>query len=230
MLKQAMQLDEDLADFERQLALSSIIAQQKLDSRFAELRERLERFNQDLEALRLRGKFIGNDTNKKAGDDLQECDQYRNILITRFRKITNAYKAHVKKQDAEQRRQLMGDQRESKVSSSASAVNNNDRTQSTVQRSVNDALKRASQLMSAEIERSAESLKSLESSSKLLNDTGNVYGEELQHALGKTDEALTKLAQREFTDKVLIILAVSVFMAVVAYIVKERLLSSSSRV
>ncbi|KAI3644530.1 hypothetical protein MP228_010694 [Amoeboaphelidium protococcarum] len=230
MLKQAIQLDEDLADFERQLALSSIIAQQKLDSRFTELRQRLERFNQDLEALRLRGKFIGNDTNNKAADDLQECDQYRNILITRFRKITNAYKAYVKKQDAEQRRQLLGDQRESKVSSSASAVNNIDRTQSTVQRSVNDALKRASQLMSAEIERSAESLKSLESSSKLLNDTANVYGEELKHALGKTDEALTKLAQREFTDKVLIILAVSVFMAVVAYIVKERLLSSSSRV
>ncbi|KAI3635789.1 hypothetical protein MIR68_006427 [Amoeboaphelidium protococcarum] len=227
MLKQAMQLDEDLANFERQLALSSIIAQQKLDSRFTELRERLERFNQDLEALRLRGKFIGSDTNIKAGDDMQECDQYRNILITRFRKITNAYKAHVKKQDAEQRRQLLGDQRESKVSSAAAA--NNDRNQSTVQRSVNDALKRASQLMSAEIERSAESLKSLESSSKLLNDTGNVYGEELQHALGKTDEALTKLAQREFTDKVLIILAVSVFMAVVAYIVKERLSSSSSR-
>lgn len=45
----------------------------------------------------------------------------------------------------------------------------------------------------------------------------------MTRTLKKADTALTRLSQREITDKILISLAITAFLSVVLYILKERL-------
>ena len=63
-------------------------------------------------------------------------------------------------------------------------------------------------------------------SSEVLRTIRDEYGgaEGASGALHQADRAMTKLFQRDFTDRLLLLLSVLVFTAVVLFILKERVL------
>lgn len=56
-----------------------------------------------------------------------------------------------------------------------------------------------------------------------MEKTNSLYQNDMTRTLKKADTALTRLSQREITDKILISLAITAFLSVVLYILKERL-------
>ncbi|CAG8534860.1 4936_t:CDS:2 [Ambispora gerdemannii] len=88
---------------------------------------------------------------------------------------------------------------------------------------VTKTLQRTVQLMQQEIERSAYSAKSLEDSSRILKSTYNEFRGFTAVVRG-SKQLITKLEQSDWTDRLLILFGLFVFILVVLYILKRRVL------
>ncbi|CAG8743037.1 948_t:CDS:2, partial [Gigaspora rosea] len=86
---------------------------------------------------------------------------------------------------------------------------------------VTDALRRTTQLMQQEIERSAYSAKILDESSRALKSTYSEY-RGFSSVLRGSKQLITKLEQIDWTDRLLILFGLFVFVLVVLYILKKR--------
>ncbi|CAG8686064.1 9961_t:CDS:2 [Racocetra persica] len=86
---------------------------------------------------------------------------------------------------------------------------------------VTDALRRTTQLMQQEIERSAYSAKILDESSRALKSTYSEY-RGFSSVLRGSKQLITKLEQIDWTDRLLILFGLLVFVLVVFYILKKR--------
>ncbi|CAG8604488.1 6924_t:CDS:2, partial [Racocetra fulgida] len=86
---------------------------------------------------------------------------------------------------------------------------------------VTDALRRTTQLMQQEIERSAYSAKILDESSRALKSTYSEY-RGFSSVLRGSKQLITKLEQIDWTDRLLILFGLLVFVLVVLYILKKR--------
>jgi protein transport protein SEC20 len=78
------------------------------------------------------------------------------------------------------------------------------------------------QMMNLEVERSANSVRHLDESSKLLSSTHQEY-EQLQSWLTISKSLLSKLKQRDVIDRILFTFAFLVYFLVVIYVVKKRI-------
>ncbi|CAG8537989.1 7892_t:CDS:2 [Ambispora leptoticha] len=88
---------------------------------------------------------------------------------------------------------------------------------------VTKTLQRTVQLMQQEIERSAYSAKSLEDSSRTLKSTYNEF-RGFSAVVRGSKQLITKLEQSDWTDRLLILFGLFVFILVVLYILKRRVL------
>ncbi|CAG8531334.1 12885_t:CDS:2 [Cetraspora pellucida] len=86
---------------------------------------------------------------------------------------------------------------------------------------VTDALRRTTQLMQQEIERSAYSAKVLDESSRALKSTYSEY-RGFSSVLRGSKQLITKLEQIDWTDRLLILFGLLVFVLVVLYVLKKR--------
>ncbi|RGB26689.1 Sec20-domain-containing protein [Rhizophagus diaphanus] len=86
---------------------------------------------------------------------------------------------------------------------------------------VTESLRRTTQLMEQEIERSAYSAKILDESSRTLKTTFNEY-RGFSSVVRSSKQLITKLEQSDWTDRLLILFGLFVFLLVVVYILKKR--------
>ncbi|CAG8496559.1 12044_t:CDS:2 [Funneliformis mosseae] len=86
---------------------------------------------------------------------------------------------------------------------------------------VTESLRRTTQLMQQEIERSAYSAKVLDESSRTLKTTFNEY-RGFSSVVRSSKQLITKLEQSDWTDRLLILFGLFVFILVVVYILKKR--------
>ncbi|RIA94825.1 Sec20-domain-containing protein [Glomus cerebriforme] len=86
---------------------------------------------------------------------------------------------------------------------------------------VTESLRRTAQLMEQEIERSAYSAKILDESSRTLKTTFNEY-RGFSSVVRSSKQLITKLEQSDWTDRLLILFGLFVFLLVVLYILKKR--------
>ncbi|CAG8559613.1 7407_t:CDS:2 [Acaulospora morrowiae] len=87
---------------------------------------------------------------------------------------------------------------------------------------VTESLRRTTQLMQQEIERSAYSAKLLDESSRTLKSTYNEY-RGFNSVIRGSKQLITKLEQIDWTDRLLILFGLFVFALVVFYILKKRI-------
>ncbi|CAG8454965.1 3849_t:CDS:2 [Acaulospora colombiana] len=86
---------------------------------------------------------------------------------------------------------------------------------------VTESLRRTTQLMQQEIERSVYSAKVLDESSKALKSTYNEY-RGFTSVIRGSKQLITKLERIDWTDRLLILFGLFVFILVVFYILKKR--------
>ncbi|KAJ3041438.1 hypothetical protein HDV00_009418 [Rhizophlyctis rosea] len=85
-----------------------------------------------------------------------------------------------------------------------------------------DSLRQAVQMMSAEVERSAQTAKSIEDSTTILRQTNTEY-RNFQSILGTSKRLVTRLKQRDWTDRLLLVFGVLVFLMSVVHVVRGRI-------
>ncbi|XP_059846147.1 vesicle transport protein SEC20 [Hypanus sabinus] len=88
--------------------------------------------------------------------------------------------------------------------------------------SITESLMTISRMMSQQVQQSEESVQTLATSSRTVQDTN----EEFKNMTGTIQlgrKLITKYNRRELTDKLLIFLALALFLATVVYILKKRL-------
>ena len=89
-------------------------------------------------------------------------------------------------------------------------------------RKVTDSLRRTRELMSSELNRFDTTLRDLDEQGKSLKTTEDQHKGGIDGSLGAGKRKITRLQQREQTDRVLIGLAFAFFVLVVLYIIKKR--------
>merc|ERR1719410_2094241 len=87
---------------------------------------------------------------------------------------------------------------------------------------VTNSLMAISRQLADTVERSKQTVTSLEGTSKTVEELGEEY-RMMGGVIGQSRKLITKYARREFTDKVLIAFALAFFFAVVLYILRKRL-------
>jgi len=116
-------------------------------------------------------------------------------------------------------------------SSSSEGGNNNVRNRRDKEQMVTDysnvtsSLLAISRQLADTVERSKQTVTSLEGTSKTIDELGEEY-KMMGGVIGQSRKLITKYARREFTDKILIAFALAFFFAVVLYILRKRLFPS----
>ena len=87
---------------------------------------------------------------------------------------------------------------------------------------ITDSLISLSQKMAAEVARGQETMGTLVDSSKQVSETHEEFKNMSGH-IQISKKLLTKFGRREFTDKLLIVLALIFFFCTVLYIIKKRI-------
>jgi len=87
---------------------------------------------------------------------------------------------------------------------------------------VTNSLTAISRQLADTVERSKQTVTSLEGTSKTVDELGDEY-RMMGGVIGQSRKLITKYARREFTDKILIAFALAFFFAVVLYILRKRL-------
>jgi protein transport protein SEC20 len=88
---------------------------------------------------------------------------------------------------------------------------------------ITQSLERTRLLLAQEVERSTNSVRLIAETSQGIKQTHDEYQIGMRTGLNQGRQILTKLFQRDLTDRVLIFLALMVFLSVVCFILKERL-------
>ncbi|CAG0887460.1 unnamed protein product [Cyprideis torosa] len=98
------------------------------------------------------------------------------------------------------------------------------RTEGAVNKSrrITEHLTQMTRSMAEQVEKSHLTVQTLVSTSQVVEDTQEEFKSQGQ-AISQASKLLTKYGRREFTDKVLIFMAVGFFLAVVLYVVQKRL-------
>ncbi|XP_014670378.1 PREDICTED: vesicle transport protein SEC20-like [Priapulus caudatus] len=91
-------------------------------------------------------------------------------------------------------------------------------------RNITDNLQRISRMMATEVNQSDESIKALVTSSSVVSETYEEFKNQ-SGDLHTSKNILTKYGRRELTDKLLICLAVILFIVTVLYILRKRVFS-----
>jgi len=86
---------------------------------------------------------------------------------------------------------------------------------------VTRSLQAISRQLADTVDRSRQTVESLEESSHVVGDTGTEY-RSMGGVIGQSKKLITKYGRREFTDKVLYVFALAFFFAVVLYILRKR--------
>ncbi|KAI9595182.1 Sec20-domain-containing protein [Syncephalis fuscata] len=148
-------------------------------------------------------------------------DAHRKQLQTALRKATLEGKRKADAHARFEREALLGS------SGANNGLSNNRRVQSTekammrASSEVTESLRRTTQLMQAEVEKSSLNATTLEDSSRLLRAAHGEY-RGLDTVLRTSRQVLTRLERGDWTDRLLILFGLFVFLLVVLYVVRRR--------
>jgi len=143
-------------------------------------------------------------------DQLMACQrQFRSANTTQINQLEKMSKKELLI-GSELRQRQIGGSKEALISQHSNITSN---------------LKNISQQLAATVERSSLTVNNLEGSSKTLQEVDEEH-RGLSGVIGQSKKLITKYMRREFTDKVLIIFALSFFFAVVFYILRKRVFPS----
>ncbi|ORX95899.1 Sec20-domain-containing protein, partial [Basidiobolus meristosporus CBS 931.73] len=216
------QLDKSELEIERLLTKltnsTSVFENQQLSQ---EIRDKFRLFSKAIESIKL----ISDEQDKEEDrrsllNKLERHEEHHKQLQVAIRKTILAAKQNIEKQTRLEREYLLKDAHKA-IELRKRNMRNNDGMLRTAS-DITDSLRRTTQLMSQEIERSAYSAKVLDDSSKMLRSTHNEY-RGFHSVMRASKQLITKLEQSDWTDRFLILFGLLVFMLVVLYILKKRL-------
>ncbi|KAJ1504014.1 Protein transport protein sec20 [Coelomomyces lativittatus] len=161
---------------------------------------------------------------------LSQNQQLKLIYEASFRNYVTEYRKQAQKQSFVLRQNLMKRETETRfrgASSSLSSVaskNPQDDRALHVAATATDTLKRMTQVMATELEKSMQNMMTLNAQTKMVKQTHSEYST-MTHLLMGAKQRLSQLEQRERTDKILMYFGCLVFLCVVLYILKKRVFS-----
>ncbi|KAK9762740.1 Vesicle transport protein S20 [Basidiobolus ranarum] len=216
------QLDKSELEIERLLTKlnnsNSVFENQQLSQ---EIRDKFRLFGKAIERIRL----ISDEQDKEEErrnmlSKLERHEEHQKQLQVAIRKTILTAKQNIERQTRLEREYLLKDAHKASELRQRNMRNNDGVLRTATD--VTDSLRRTTQLMSQEIERSAYSAKVLDDSSKMLRSTHNEY-RGFNSVMRASKQLITKLEQSDWTDRLLILFGLLVFMLVVLYILKKRL-------
>ncbi|KNE63080.1 hypothetical protein AMAG_08246, partial [Allomyces macrogynus ATCC 38327] len=223
--------------------LNTAIQRRELDSdkawaaRSADVRAQLQEWQTDLNDARdIFGDFPASERAQWMGK-VDQSQQLKGIHEASLRKMAAQVKEQLKERLVDHRKHLFAMSTPANVtaglrnrgagkdlagskSSLDSGASNDERVLHTAEEATK-SLKRMTQMMAAELEKSAANMTAFDIQTRLLKSTQKEYST-LTAVLRGSKQLITKLEQRDRTDKIIMAFACLVFLSVVLYILKKR--------
>ncbi|KDQ31948.1 hypothetical protein PLEOSDRAFT_1100467 [Pleurotus ostreatus PC15] len=228
LIESTQRRQKDIADFQiprLRTCNGPLALQQRL---FAELREDIDLYARELQSLEL---LVADQRSEKARRELQATvSDYQEILARLRRDSRGALltsKHLLDNQSKSNREELL----RSNVVSEKKDVNETITEDKLIKANndVTDALRRTMNLMQGELERSVLTTQMLETSTASLRSTSTTH-DTLTNLMGTSKHLITALEKADWLDRLLILAALSFFVLVVLFILKQRIVDRGLRV
>ncbi|KAF9489247.1 Sec20-domain-containing protein [Pleurotus eryngii] len=228
LIESAQRRQKDIVDFQiprLRTCNGPLALQQRL---FAELREDIDLYARELQSLEL---LVADQRSEKVRRELQatvsDCQEMlasvrrdsRGALLTSKRLLDSLSKSNreelLRSNVVSEKKDVDETMTEDKLIKA-----NND---------VTDALRRTMNLMQGELERSVLTTQMLETSTASLRSTSTTH-DTLTNLMGTSKHLITALEKADWLDRLLILAALSFFVLVVLFILKQRIVDRGLRV
>ncbi|KAF7426210.1 hypothetical protein PC9H_008577 [Pleurotus ostreatus] len=228
LIESTQRRQKDIADFQiprLRTCNGPLALQQRL---FVELREDIDLYARELQSLEL---LVADQRSEKARRELQATvSDYQEILARLRRDSRGALltsKRLLDNQSKSNREELL----RSNVVSEKKDVNETITEDKLIKANndVTDALRRTMNLMQGELERSVLTTQMLETSTASLRSTSTTH-DTLTNLMGTSKHLITALEKADWLDRLLILAALSFFVLVVLFILKQRIVDRGLRV
>ncbi|RHZ86669.1 hypothetical protein Glove_48g65 [Diversispora epigaea] len=217
--KRQLEIEEKITRLKNVL---NLITQQELS---AEIRGSIKELGKLIDAVKLIAEEQEKEKDKNAIlQRLQRNEELHKQLQASHRRAILTSKQNIEREAKIEREMLLGRGDSGRNLNVFEMRNRNLTSEDTLIHSAKDvteSLRRTTELMQQEIERSAYSAKILDESSKTLKTTFSEYRGFASVVRG-SKQLITKLEQIDWTDRLLIIFGLLVFSLVVLYILKKR--------
>ncbi|KAG6901599.1 hypothetical protein C0995_010160 [Termitomyces sp. Mi166 len=195
----------------------------------AELREDIDSFARQVEALEL---SIGDQRGEKNRAELRRIvDEFQSDLVKLRRDSRAALlisKRAIDSQKGSQREELLASSAVTEKANSNEKVTFSGDALMKASDNVTEALRRTIGLMQSELERSVLSSQMLDASTASLHATSSTH-DTLTNFMGTSKQLITALEKSDWIDRVLIISAFVFFLLVVLFIIKQRVVDRGLR-
>ncbi|PRP75347.1 BCL2/adenovirus E1B interacting protein 1-like [Planoprotostelium fungivorum] len=219
LVQTELSIQRDIASLSRKDVTPKEIADENI-----RIKERIAEFHNTIKSLkRIAQEQTDDQTREKAIEKIQSHLKEEENLTSDLRKANILHKLKSEEKAAQERELLLGG--DNTVAELRQLRGKQDAAKAS--ELLSEDLSRIRSRMRSEAERSAEALKELERSSKVIENTVTEH-KGMTGSIRAGRAALTKLQRREKTDRFLIMLALIFFFLVVLYILKTRLRVSFS--